>query len=164
MVIHYLVDGLLKIITITYALMYLAKGKCFNNIYVNSKIYSKFFHSFDYDQLKQAVKDYNNNYGGKLPHITNAVFSNGLLDSDYAFGITADEEEWDAYVINIAGKYTIDCRYTLINLTNESFFFPIFVEVGKSADFMKNSDKDTASLVLAKYSIEQLLVEWVKRD
>lgn len=58
---------------------------------------------YDYTLLQSAIDQLQFQYGGKNPTITNAIFTNGELDSLYSFGITESDYP-STYVRNIPSK------------------------------------------------------------
>lgn len=59
---------------------------------------------YDYSLLQHAIDQLHFQYGGKHPTITNAIFTNGELDSQFAFGITESSDDLSIYVENISSK------------------------------------------------------------
>lgn len=43
---------------------------------------------YDFEQLERAIVELHTRFGGKSPGVTNVFYTNGLLDTHYAFGIT----------------------------------------------------------------------------
>lgn len=50
------------------------------------------------------MKELNDKHGGKDPHITNILYTNGVLDVNYFSGITHTENEKPWKIFNIAGE------------------------------------------------------------
>lgn len=60
---------------------------------------------YDYMLLADNVERLNFQYGGKNPAVSNVLFTNGELDTNFAFGVTVNNEELGMFVRNIPGKY-----------------------------------------------------------
>lgn len=73
------------------------------------------WYRFDYMTSKQAVEQLNQQYGGKLLKITKAIFSNGKLDVNYAFGVTEYGNKDDTHVINISRKHILKSTNRLVS-------------------------------------------------
>lgn len=63
------------------------------------------WYGFDYMTSKEAVEQLNHRYGGKNLNITKAIFTNGKLDVNYAFGVTQYGDKDNTHVINISRKF-----------------------------------------------------------
>lgn len=59
---------------------------------------------YDYTLLQNAVEQLEFQYGGKNPAVTNAIFTNGELDTQFAFGITESSGDQTTHVRNIPSK------------------------------------------------------------
>lgn len=86
--------------------------------------------------LRKSVEQLNNEHGGKDPHITNVLYTNGVLEVNYPFGITIVEN----------GK-----PWKIIN-----------TQCGKSCDFWQNESYDEDSVKAAKKQVTNVIVEWSK--
>lgn len=66
-------------------------------------IIHNFVLSYDYLELEDAVDALNERYGAKNPDVEDVIFTNGVLDPYYSFGITEYSNN-NSYVFNIPRK------------------------------------------------------------
>lgn len=109
---------------------------------------------YDYMLLADNVEQLRLQYGGKNPAITNAIFTNGELDTHFAFGVTANNEESGMFVRTIPGKYFVFFMFI------EIYLFSCCLDHARSADLWSVSDQDSAELASTKLQIRQLVLEW----
>lgn len=62
---------------------------------------------YDYMLLADSVEQLKLQYGGKNPAVSNVLFTNGELDTNFAFGVTDNNNESGMFVHNIPGKYSV---------------------------------------------------------
>lgn len=61
--------------------------------------------SYNYLDLADHVNSLNERYGAKNPDVADVIFTNGILDPYYSFGITEYSNN-NSYVFNIPRKLT----------------------------------------------------------
>lgn len=59
---------------------------------------------YDYMLLGASVDQINFQFGGKRPNVGNVIFTNGVLDAHFTFGITEEYGGDDVTVFNLPGK------------------------------------------------------------
>lgn len=64
-----------------------------------------FYDEYEFEVLDGAINNLQQVFGGKLPEVSNVVFTNGQLDPYYSFGITEDDPSRNLTVINIPCEY-----------------------------------------------------------
>lgn len=78
---------------------------------------------YNYSLLQSSIDQLAFQYGGKNPTITNAIFTNGELDTQFGFGITETPEDLSMYVRNIPSKQNrlYGSKRTLVIIKKLSF-------------------------------------------
>lgn len=95
-----------------------------------------FGEAYDFEQLAVNVERFRTHYGGKNPHATRVLFTNGELDTELGNGIT---------------QYTAPQSHAITILG-----------YGKSGDLLSISVHDSTVMFAAKTRIQEIIRGWVQ--